>query len=141
MGREINFVTGTDASYNDTKVLGVQAQNVADKQAMIGVHTADDERASWVNLLSVLQREEKESRAWDEKMRTKVPATPPRMPVNPIKPPDPPEYRMVVGLQRKTRSWDFMPGSITKVCQVPARYRLRTDGSVAVCYFCDLSLD
>jgi hypothetical protein len=80
-----------------------------DVKAMAGVHTADDERASWVNLLSILQREEADSRKWDEDMRNK---TPPRTPVRAVKPPD---YTLVVGLQRKTRSWDFMPGSITKV--------------------------
>ena len=79
-----------------------------DVKALAGVHTADDERASWVNLLSILQREEADSRKWDEEMRN---VTPPR-PVRAVKPPD---YQLVVGLQRKTRSWDFMPGSITKV--------------------------
>ena len=62
-----------------------------------------------MNLLSMLQREEEDSREWDRKERVK---TPPRNPARAIKPP---EYRLVVGLQKKTRSWDFMPSSITKV--------------------------
>lgn len=108
MGREIHYIDGTEDSYRNTKVLGITAQKEADKQAIARVHTADDERASWVNLLSTLQREEKDSRKWDDEMRNK---TPPRNPVRAVKPPD---YQLVVGLQRKTRSWDFMPASITK---------------------------
>ena len=73
------------------------------------VHTADDERATWVNLLSMLQRVEEDSREWDEEQRVK---TPPRTPARIVKPP---QYKLVVGVQKKTRSWDFMPGAITKV--------------------------
>lgn len=86
---------------------GLAQQQVDDKIAR--VHTADDERAGWVNLLSMLQREEYESRQWDEQERNNILL---RSPARPVKPP---KYTLAVGLQRKTRSWDFMPGSITKV--------------------------
>jgi hypothetical protein len=108
MDREILYIDGTPESYVKTNVLGETAQKEVDEK-IARVHTADDERASWVNLLNILQREEKESRRWDEDERNK---TPPKNPARAVKPP---EYNLVVGLQRKTRSWDFMPGSITKV--------------------------
>jgi hypothetical protein len=103
------------------------------------VHTADDERASWVNLLSMLQREEKDSREWDEQQRIK---TPPRHPARAVKPP---EYRLVVGLQKKTRSWDFMPGSTTKVepCSLTG-FKLWTRADnvyTAIRYYGGMSLD
>lgn len=108
MNREIYYIDGTDESYINTQVRGKTAQKEVDER-IARVLTADDERATWVNLLSMLQREEEDSRAWDEQQRTK---TPPRKPARAVKPP---EYGLVVGLQKKTRSWDFMPGSITKV--------------------------
>lgn len=62
------------------------------------VHTADDERASWVTLLSSLQLLESESRAWEERSRCTARGQRYEEPV----------YTLSVGLQRKTRSWDFM---------------------------------
>lgn len=75
------------------------------KQADSIFSTADDERASWYTLLSALQGEESQSRHWDATMRlSSVPGTFFK----------PPEYELTVGLQKKTRSWDFIPSSITK---------------------------
>ncbi|KAG0649954.1 hypothetical protein D0Z07_3583 [Hyphodiscus hymeniophilus] len=105
--RDIYYIDGTDESYIKTQVRGKTAQKEVDAQ-ISRVHTADDERATWVNLLSMLQREEEDSREWDKNQMVK---TPPKNPARIIKPPD---YRLVVGMQKKTRSWDFMPGSITK---------------------------
>jgi hypothetical protein len=107
--REIHYIDGSLKSYEDTKVLGRDAQKEADVQATARVHTADDERASWLTLLSTLQRQEKASRNWDEFMRH---AAPP--PNSELRPPNPPEYNLAVGIQRKTRSWDFMPAAITR---------------------------
>ncbi|KAF4633579.1 hypothetical protein G7Y89_g4534 [Cudoniella acicularis] len=106
--RKIHYIDGTDASYKNTKVLKPQAQKKHDETAISRVHTADDERASWVTLLSMLQRAEYDSRDWDKTVRT---ATPPR---TPIKIAEDPEYEIAVGLQGKIRSWDFIPASITK---------------------------
>jgi hypothetical protein len=110
--REIHYIDGTDKSYKDTKILGLSAQKTADEQATARVHTADDERASWVTLLSTLQREEKESRKWDESMRNTSP--PPSQAGVTLKPSSIPQYTLAVGIQRKTRSWDFMPASVTR---------------------------
>jgi hypothetical protein len=112
MGREILYIDGSEKSYHDTLVLGPNAQREADLQTLGRVHTADDERASWVTLLSILQREEEESRKWDDKMRVESP--PPTANAALPKSPSKPDYSLAVGLQRKTRSWDFMPSAITR---------------------------
>lgn len=104
-GRNIHYLDGTELSYKNTRVLGPTAQKQADEQAIARVHTADDEQASWVTLLSTLQREEGDSRKWDDEIRNKA-HTGVRI--------RPPEYRPAVGLQSKTRSWDFMPAAVTK---------------------------
>ncbi|TVY83380.1 hypothetical protein LSUE1_G001256 [Lachnellula suecica] len=99
-GRTIHYVDGTDDSYTKTRVLKPDDQDQADKQAVDRVHTADDERASWVTLLSTLQLAEKNSQKWDREARgTAFKA---------------PKYQIAVGMQSKTRSWDFIPSSITK---------------------------
>jgi len=104
-GRNIYYLDGTEMSYKNTRILGPTAQKQAGEQAIARVHTADDERASWVTLLSTLQREEGDSRKWDDEIRNKAP-TAVRI--------TPPEYKLAVGLQSKTRSWDFMPAAVTK---------------------------
>merc|ERR1712093_438811 len=104
-GRNIYYLDGTELSYKNTRILRPTAQKQADEQAIARVHTADDERASWVTLLSTLQREEGDSRKWDDEIRNRVP-TGVRI--------TPPEYKLAVGLQSKTRSWDFMPAAVTK---------------------------
>jgi hypothetical protein len=109
VGRKINYIDGTPESYRDTRVFSQSDQKRADEQAAARVHTADDERASWVTLLSTLQREESESRKWDEEMRLQ---TPPSAVANNL--PKAPEYLLAVGVQSKTRSWDFMPSAITR---------------------------
>jgi hypothetical protein len=112
-GRDIYYIDGTVESYRGTRVLEPTAQIQADQQATARVHTADDERASWVTLLSILQREERESREWDRDEAGRV-RSPPPSDGKILKAPPAPEYRLAVGLQSKTRSWDFMPASITR---------------------------
>lgn len=100
LDREIHYVDGTDQSYQNTRVLKPDEQEQADKQAVARVRTADDERASWVTLLSTLQQAERDSRDWDRRTRGTAYKEP--------------KYQIAVGLQGKTRSWDFIPSSITK---------------------------
>lgn len=107
-GRAIYYIDGTEKSYNNTRVLGPQAQEKVAAEATARVHTADDERASWVTLLSTLQLKESVSRKWDLEYRKKWP---PRTRPCTI---GLPNYPLAVGLQSKTRSWDFIPSSITK---------------------------
>ncbi|APA14772.1 hypothetical protein SS1G_06788 [Sclerotinia sclerotiorum 1980 UF-70] len=104
--RPIHYMDGSPESYAESKVLEPKAQLQKDKQTIQQVHTADDERASWVTLLSSLQMNEHDSREWDEKFRSRTPPTG-RL----IKKP---EYELAVALQVKTRSWDFVPSSITR---------------------------
>ncbi|KAH8665745.1 hypothetical protein BGZ60DRAFT_470463 [Tricladium varicosporioides] len=112
--REIFYIDGTEDSYRDTRVLMEREQKKADEAAISRVHTADDEKASWVTLLSTLQRSENESRVWDRNVRRsghnppQVRATTPAGTING------PKHEITVGLQAKTRSWDFIPASITK---------------------------
>lgn len=112
-GRPICYIDGTPDSYKATHVLDPDSHNLADKQALDRVHTADDERASWVMLLSILQNEERVSRQWD--------LSNPRSPGDRVlgKPGGSdrktPDYSLSVCLQSKTRSWDFMPPNITRV--------------------------
>ncbi len=82
-----------------------QAQVKEEEDAVARVHTADDERASWVTLLSALQLKEYSSRQWDAQKRLESALG---------KFVSPPEYGITVGLQKKTRSWDFIPSSINK---------------------------
>jgi hypothetical protein len=109
-GRDIHYISGTEDSYKNTRVLGPSAQKKAEAEATSRVHTADDERASWVTLLSTLQLKEGVSRQWDKDFRDKFPPRD-QKPSSPI---DSPNYSLAVGLQSKTRSWDFIPSSITK---------------------------
>jgi hypothetical protein len=104
-GQPIYYIDGTPDSYKATRVLDPDSHNGSDKQALDRIHTADDERASWVMLLSILQNEERVSRQWDL-------STNPRSyrDRNNI-----PDYSLSVGLQSKTRSWDFMPANVTRV--------------------------
>ncbi|KAL3428310.1 modin [Phlyctema vagabunda] len=104
-GRPIYYINGTEKSYTDTRTLLPREEKAAETEARNRVHTADDERASWVTLLSTLQQSERESREWDEnKSREKPPQKcyPDRI------------YGISVGIQSKRRSWDFMPSSVTK---------------------------
>jgi hypothetical protein len=108
-GRKIYYIDGSAESYKETRVLPPKEQERADVAAANRVQTADDERASWVTLLSTLQREEAESRKWDLEMRNKAP---PHADTRCL--PKPPTYMLAVGLQSKTRSWDFMPAAVTR---------------------------
>src|SRR4051812_14471391 len=68
LGRDIHYIDGTPESYQNTRVLQPSVQKKVDEQNSARVRTADDERASWVNLLSALQTEEDQSRSWDKAM-------------------------------------------------------------------------
>lgn len=78
------------------------------------VHTADNERASWFVLLYAIQRMEAKSSEWQEKQYGPpgsltamygLPRTPPSLREH---------HTLTVALQRKRKSWDTMPPSMTK---------------------------
>lgn len=83
-GREIHYIDGSDDSYKNTRVLGPQAQEKIEAEATARVHTADDERASWVTLLSTLQLKESSSRKWDLDSRKNSPPPRDQKPYKPI---------------------------------------------------------
>lgn len=105
MNKKIYYMDGTAKSYKETMVLEPDEQKKTDMVAVQRIHTADDERASWVTLLSNLQKKERDSREWDKETRL-VKLSSHRV--------QPPTYELAVGLQVKTRSWDFVPASITR---------------------------
>ncbi|RAL63713.1 hypothetical protein DID88_003360 [Monilinia fructigena] len=73
MNKPIYYLNGSKKSYDETMVLEPEEQVKMDKEAVQRVHTADDERASWVTLLSNLQKKERDSRAWDTESRLAKP--------------------------------------------------------------------
>ncbi|KAF8858111.1 hypothetical protein BDZ45DRAFT_674250 [Acephala macrosclerotiorum] len=112
-GRDIHYFDGTPESYEKTRVLLPADQDKADDDTRRQVHTADDERASWLTLISTLQLKEHDSRMWDNLQRTKS-RTPPKNGWPKRFTPPKPRYELAAALQSKTRSWDFIPSSITK---------------------------
>jgi hypothetical protein len=97
-GRKIHNLDGSDASYNESNTLK------PDKERIQNISTADDERASWVTLLAALQKSEADSREWEGKLRTS-----PRGATYKAA-----EYTICYSIQKKTRSYDFMPPAVTK---------------------------
>lgn len=109
-GREIHYIDGTDESYRNTLVLTPQAEDQWLKSASsMRAHKADDTRASWLKLLTALQKTENQSRYWDEREGIRGALSAPDLPI--VKP----KYGITVALQRKLNSWDFMPQTVNKV--------------------------
>lgn len=91
-------ITGSISSYQETQTTRPENMRISN------VHTADDEKASWITLLGVLQKAEHDSREWDVKHNVSMHG-------NKY---DHPAYTLCCMLQKKKRSWDFMPSSIIK---------------------------
>ncbi len=97
-GAKIYVVDGSSDSYTATNTMKPKEQTVSN------ISTADDERASWVTLLAAIQKEEEDSRKWEESNRM----TPRGRKY------DRREYTICHQMQKKTRSYDFMPPAVTK---------------------------
>ncbi|OLN95212.1 hypothetical protein CCHL11_10298 [Colletotrichum chlorophyti] len=125
-GQPIIFIDGTETSLKDSWTdLQDPNDNVSDKQiAKQAVHTADNERASWVALLSALQKMEFESRKWqrkqyDDKIEKQGP---PKGSVTLVETTEVDrvitdvsnKYTLTVAIQKKRRSWDTMPSNVKK---------------------------
>ncbi|KAK4447268.1 hypothetical protein QBC34DRAFT_410210 [Podospora aff. communis PSN243] len=110
----IRFVTGTPKSLENTRTLSPpeeEKQRQSTRESK--VHTADNERATWVTLLSQLHTMERASREWQEEH---YPGT---VPTEDMKEEgeENPELRghsLAVAIQPKTRSWDNMPTDVKK---------------------------
>ncbi|RFN51360.1 putative modin [Fusarium flagelliforme] len=81
------------------------------------VHTADNEKATWLSLLMAVVRMEKESREWQGKKTSEWrKATGPRPPLDTAVAPEQPaaHHSLLVCMQRKRRTWDSMPKDFAK---------------------------
>ncbi|KAK0629373.1 hypothetical protein B0T17DRAFT_184209 [Bombardia bombarda] len=103
----INYVNGTPESLKATRSLLPQDEE-KHRQALreSNVHTADNERATWVTLLSQLQSMERESAQWQLQQQK-------------IGPPQPlladfSKHTLAIAVQAKKRSWDTMPSDVRK---------------------------
>ncbi|KAK1980627.1 hypothetical protein LZ30DRAFT_594442 [Colletotrichum cereale] len=127
-GQNIIFIDGSKDSLRESRSelpeKNAKEKDVSDKELVKqSVHTADNERASWVTLLSALQKMEHESREWQrEQYRNKVFKSPPRGFTPAEKPEDidvaleevSNNYTLTIAIQRKLRSWDTMPTNVKK---------------------------
>ncbi|KAK1574767.1 uncharacterized protein LY79DRAFT_360350 [Colletotrichum navitas] len=127
-GQKNIFIDGSENSLRESRSEITEAifkeKNVSDKELIKqSVHTADNERASWVTLLSALQKMEHDSREWQkEQYKNKIFKSPPKGAAQAEKPEDidavltevSNNYTLTVAIQRKLRSWDTMPANVKK---------------------------
>jgi hypothetical protein len=123
LGTPIYAIDGTDESYKDTntskplppppepktekeKAVAEEKERAAQEKAekSLRIHTVDDERATWVTLLIALHKEHKDGWDWEEQKKTDQ-GPPPASAT---------QYTICHSLQKKRRSWDFMPSGTTK---------------------------
>lgn len=112
---------GTDESLANTwTTLNMnQHKDYVQRSRKERIHTSDNERASWTILLSAVQCMEQESRAWHQSKFNYDDERPPKENFNRHSlPHEPPSlescHTLVVALQRKRKSWDTMPATITR---------------------------
>ncbi|KAK3948704.1 hypothetical protein QBC32DRAFT_364834 [Pseudoneurospora amorphoporcata] len=100
----ICFLDGTTESMEKARLL-TKDQQQRDALQHNRIHTADNEKATWLNLLEEIQSMERESSKWvKEHHQTSGPH-----PLADVK-----EDTLVVALQPKPRSWDNMPAGVKK---------------------------
>jgi len=106
--KPICFVDGSKESLEKTLTL-LPKDEEAQRQSLqdSGVHTADNERASWVLLLSQLQSMEKDSHEWQQQHYN---GGAPR----PVALAGFDRHTLAVAIQAKKRSWDTMPAGVVK---------------------------
>ncbi|KAI1875034.1 uncharacterized protein JN550_002463 [Neoarthrinium moseri] len=71
------------------------------------IHTVNNERATWITLLSVIHEMETTSSRWETEQFSRSPPSSCTLPKFD-------DHTLAVAIQRKQRSWDDMPSSITK---------------------------
>ncbi|KAK1834004.1 hypothetical protein QBC39DRAFT_344903 [Podospora conica] len=81
-----------------------------------GVHTADNEAATWLGMLVAIQRMENDSRKWQQKalQSYSAPANPQGEGAIAWPPMAFGGHDLIVCIQRKKKSWDTIPDNITK---------------------------
>ncbi|KAL7931590.1 hypothetical protein V8C35DRAFT_309856 [Trichoderma chlorosporum] len=111
----IYYLDGTQKSQDETHSTSTLdlRKEYKEKSAKEKIHTSDNEKAAWYILLFAAQRMESESREWQEKEFTDF--GPPADHVIPSAPPTLMDHHtLTVAVQRKRKSWDTMPITVTK---------------------------
>ncbi|KFA78263.1 hypothetical protein S40288_02672 [Stachybotrys chartarum IBT 40288] len=113
----IYYLDGTKQSLDDTWTVDKMdlRKDYEDMSNKERIHTADNERASWFVLLYAIQRMEATSAEWQKAQYSAcgppnhfsdgLPRTPPTLHKH---------HTMTVAVQRKRKSWDTMPSTITR---------------------------
>ncbi|PHH93337.1 hypothetical protein CDD83_7122 [Cordyceps sp. RAO-2017] len=116
---KIFFLDGSPESQEDTHTTSDMdlRKEYKEKSVKERIHTADNERASWLVLLSAVQRMEAKSREWQQNQYLQL--GPPGDLANrhglPREPPSLHEsHTLTVALQPKRKSWDTMPASVSR---------------------------
>ncbi|OPB40531.1 hypothetical protein A0O28_0006100 [Trichoderma guizhouense] len=112
----IYYLDGTQKSQDDTHSTSTLdlRKEYKEKSAKEKIHTSDNEKAAWYVLLFAAQRMELESREWQEKQYKDF-GPPANLHGIPSKPPTLVDHHtLTIAVQRKRKSWDTMPPSITK---------------------------
>ncbi|PHH62303.1 hypothetical protein CDD81_7291 [Ophiocordyceps australis] len=113
----IFFLNGSSESLAETKTFDKMnlRQEYKDRTVKEQIHTADNERASWHVLLYAIQRMESKSRQWQEGQYQEITSSSDgdnaslRRPLSLRQ-----GHTFTVALQRKRRSWDTMPASVSR---------------------------
>ena len=119
LGAPIYFLDGTQRSMEETHTADEMdlRKEYHSRSVKERIHTADNERASWLSLLYAVQRMEAKSLEWQQKRYEQLgpPGNLCEKHGLPQKPPSLQEsHTLTVALQRKRRSWDTMPSSVSK---------------------------
>jgi len=108
----IHFVSGTEESLRNTRTLSAKEEEKQRQPTRENkVHTADNERCTWVTLLSHLHAMERTNREWVAEHYPGV------IPEDRLEGEAHPELRghsLCVAVQAKPRSWDNMPVDVKK---------------------------
>lgn len=112
--KPIWYIDGTENSLKLTRIeldsqdAGKTKQLTAGqrlRQEKDSIHTADNDRATWVTMLTELQRMEDDSRVWQNDQYKRKPGHKQVEFVN---------HTLAVAVQSKPRSWDTMPSNVKK---------------------------
>lgn len=112
----IYYLDGTQKSQDDTHSTSTLdlRKEYKEKSVREKIHTSDNEKAAWYVLLFAAQRMESESQDW-QKEQYKEFGPPANQHVIPSEPPTLADHHtLAVAVQRKRKSWDTMPISVTK---------------------------
>lgn len=115
---KIYFITGDKKSLDETWTTfqNNPVEEMKKKTYREKIQTADNERATWVTLLSALQTLEKDSQNWQKQQydQLKLLCGPTKEGMDLPVPPTVENHTLTVAVQRKRRSWDTMPPTVTK---------------------------